>query len=707
MERFVAWIDDVHLLTIHNAEQLLPLVEKDPSPFVVSEDRKIHYKIKGIEIESTNGVKMTFDEELPLGENLHLCWAGKNIPVYAGKIVRTDWFDERYTAFDTEFGAKCGDTETVFQLWAPTATSVKVIIQQFTFPLEQKPRGVWSLRLEGDWHGSTYEYEVTVNGNVHRVIDPYTKGLLANSEKGVLINFSKTKKVADHRPSIDHLQDAIIYELHVRDATVHPNSGVVHKGKFLGLTEKNTKTKNGFSTGLTYLKELGITHVELLPINDFSRVDEWNPEKDYNWGYDPLFFQVPEGSYSVSPNDPVSRINECKAMIQAFHDEGILVIIDVVFNHLFIQKELSETTFEKIVPGYYFRFWEDGTPSNGTGVGNDLATERLMVRKLILDTIDFWLREYKVDGFRFDLMGVIDTETMRQIVKRVKQEPFPILLLGEGWDLPTNLPSNRKATRWNADQLPDIRYFNDEFRDSLKGSTFNTSEVGYVNGKGKYFERLPFLVSGSCIEEFSQPFVEEPTQVINYVESHDNHTLWDRLSISNEDDSVEIRKKMHQLATGLTLLSQGVPFLHAGQEWFRTKKGDENSYLSGDDINQLDWDRRESEWEQIEFIQSLIAIRKAYSVFRMRSKWEIRKRMYILKTPFPVFGFTLFGDGETFAIFTNPSKNLFPVQLPSSGRWEVLATNSDRKKTMQTKIIGEYTTIEPFELIVLKKQFIH
>ncbi|AXI11069.1 type I pullulanase [Oceanobacillus sp. 143] len=644
-----------------------------------------------------------FYEDLPIGETLILQWGEQHIPIFAGAIVRTKWFDNNYSAVDAILGAHCKESATTFAVWAPTAIHVKVRLDEQCYELQRQNRGVWNATVSGNWHGATYEYEVNINGKTILVNDPYAKAMLPNSEKGIVVDFSKLKQVDENnqfRPKPTSLQDAIIYELHVRDATIHPDSNVINNGKFLGLAEIGTTTKNGYSTALSYIKELGCTHVQLLPINDYARVDELNPTQNYNWGYDPLYFQVPEGSYSVVPENPFARINECKEMIGAFHREGISVILDVVLNHVYI---MEESPFEKLVPGYYFRYHENGHLSNGTGVGNDIASERGMARAFILDTIDFWLKEYHVDGFRFDLMGAIDIETMRQIEEHCKEEPVPIMLLGEGWELSTALATEKKATSRNSAQLKSTRFFNDFFRDSLKGNLFHAGDTGYVNGNGRFLERLPGLVSGSAYNLFGSTFVSEVTQTVNYVECHDNHTLWDRLELTNKDTSEMDRKKMQQLATGITLLSQGVPFIHAGQEWFRSKFGEENSYISGDAINQLDWQKRALENESVEFVKSLIALRKKYNVFRMTSKDEINRRLHILETPNPVFGFTLLGDLEDFSIYVNPTKEQQPLQLPSPGNWKVNITNSPQKRWDERTIIGEYTFIDPLELVVLQK----
>ncbi|ASN06728.1 type I pullulanase [Virgibacillus necropolis] len=701
MKNKVAWIDDIRLLTVRL--EGIDLLETEEVPVIYWKKRGKYFPVKIDKIIDDSTVSMTFSEELPMGEILVLLWGKRKIPVYPRAIVRTEWFENHYSDLNAKLGADYQESATTFSVWAPTAISVKVCLNQKVFTLSREKSGIWKRKIVGEWHGFTYQYEVTVNGTTTYANDPYAKAMLANSTKSVIVDLSKTDP-ADftnvERPKLQNLQDAIIYELHVRDATIQANSGVVNKGKFSGLAEAATTTLNSYSTGLSYLKELGITHVQLLPINDFARVNELDSDSDYNWGYDPLYFQVPEGSYSTDPEDPLARIKECKEMIKKFHQEGISVILDVVYNHVFI---MEESPFEKIVPGYYFRYHTDGSLSNGTGVGNDLATERRMVRKFIIDTINFWLQEYKVDGFRFDLMGAIDIETMKNVHERCSKEAVPIMLLGEGWELPTVLAPEDKATAINSQQLSGIRFFNDYFRDSLKGNQFDTNSAGYVNGLGHFIERLPNLISGSALETYGEPFVSEVNQTINYVECHDNHTLWDRLSLTNGDKNAWTRKKMHQLASGITLLSQGVPFIHAGQEWFRSKQGDENSYISGDQINQLDWYQRESENENIVFIKSLIALRKKYKVFRLSSKQEIRKRFKVLTTPSTLFGFALLGEDEDLSIYVNPTEERHRLHLPSSGKWQIAVTNDAQKQQAMEEVIGEYTCIESYELLVLRR----
>ncbi|WP_077624283.1 type I pullulanase [Sediminibacillus massiliensis] len=698
MEKSIAWIDDVKMLAVYIGETEVLGEEK---PVVFWQNNRLEGKIE--KLASDDYAVLVFEEEIPLGYEMELQWGEHRFSVHPRGIVRTPWFDERYDATDEKLGAVYTETATTFSVWSPTAIRMTLHVNDNPYEMERKDNGVWERTLEGNWKNARYYYEVTTNGKNLTTNDPYAKSMTANSGFGIVLDSASTdpSHFRDYeKPAIDHAKDAIIYELHVRDATIFPDSGVENKGKFLGLSEKDTRTSSGHSTGLSYIKDLGCTHVQLLPVNDFARVDESKPDGGYNWGYDPLYYQVPEGSYALDATDPESRVREAKQMIKAFHEEDLSVILDVVYNHVFIQEE---SPFEKLVPGYYFRYHQVDILSNGTGTGNDIASERRMVRKFILDTIDYWLSEFRVDGFRFDLMGIMDVKTMLAIKERCERESAPVLLLGEGWELDTPLPPEQKATIFQSHQLKGISFFNDKFRDSIKGNLFEQTDVGFANGDGRYIELLPQLISGSCLPDHGEQSVTEPFQSVNYVECHDNHTLWDKLELSNEEQTREVRKSIHQIATGLTLLSQGIPFLHAGQEWFRTKQGDENSYISGDEINQLDWSQRVREAENIEWVKALIALRKKYHMFRLATVDEIKERLHILKTPDPVFGFTLFGDDEDLAIFVNPLQKSFQIHLPSPGRWEKLLSNHTGGMSPLCCIVGEQMHIEPYELTILKK----
>ncbi|WP_058307211.1 type I pullulanase [Gracilibacillus massiliensis] len=696
MERLVAWLDEKDRITIE--ENLFDDCRNHVPEITVGKDE---VTIRAIEYLSKQKINIFLDCNLPIGEDAFLRWGENCYSIYPREVVRSVWFDQTYDASNELLGNSYSKEATTFSVWAPTATNVMLILNKQRLMMKRKENGVWYNKVTGDIKDCTYQFAVKINGEERLVNDPYAKSMTANSEECVVVDLESTDP-KNFRTTIYpkvYKKDAIIYELHVRDATSCQESGVQQKGKFLGLTEKNTSTTDGYSTALHYVSELGCTHVQLLPIQDFARVDELQPEKSYNWGYDPLYFMVPEGSYATDVNNPSCRVKECKQMINSFHKEGISVILDVVFNHVF---DHENSVLEKLVPGYYFRYHENGDLSNGSGTGNDLATERKMVRKLILDTVDYWLREYLVDGFRFDLMGLIDIDTMQVIYRRCQLEARPIFLLGEGWDLNTPLPPTIKATIAQSDQIVGISQFNDRFRDVVKG--YDLINKGFVNGDGHYLEDLPQIVSGSSDLRFGNRLFSRPLQSINYVECHDNHTLADWLLKTNPEAAEEDRKRMHQLATGLTILSQGIPFIHAGQEFFRTKYGDENSYISGDAINQLDWKKRVEENENIKWVQQLISLRKQYNVFRLDSAKKIQERFHVIKTPQPVFGYMLFGKKEDFVVFVNPSSNKMNIRLPATGRWEKISSNYSSSNSPICCSWQGKGEVEAYELAIWKKR---
>ncbi|RCW76950.1 type I pullulanase [Saliterribacillus persicus] len=697
MKKRVAWLDEKDTITIEvpkseSLEASLPHVYVGNSPCM----------IKSVGFLDENTAQITLEDPFSLECVASLSWGGDEWQIYLRKVVRSAWFDQTYDCTDEKLGCSYFADRSEFAVWAPTARKVELVIETETFQMERKANGVWYIAVEGDWKNMPYHFVVAINGEVQKVNDPYAKSMTANSERGVVIDLPATDPDsfrAGSYPKVEK-QDAIIYELHIRDATISLDSGVSQKGKFLGLTEEHTKNTAGYSTALSYIKELGCTHVQLLPLQDFARVDELKPEDSYNWGYDPLYYLTPEGSYATDANNPEVRIRECKQMIEAIHKNGMSVILDVVYNHVFDQ---ANSAFEKLVPGYYFRYREDGSLSDGSGTGNDMATERKMVRKFILDAIDYWLDEYHVDGFRFDLMGLIDLETMQQIQQRCLKADRPILLLGEGWELDTELDAKERATAAQSMKLEGVSFFNDVFRDHIKGKVFLSSDAGYINGSGKFLELLPQLVTGSCDERYGHPLFSTPLQSVNFVECHDNHTLWDRLVLSNHELTEESRKKVHQLATGLTILSQGIPFLHAGQEFFRTKKDDGNSYISADEVNQLDWTSRGREEESIQWVRILLGIRKKYRVFRLDSKKEIQKRVHIIPAPHPVFGYMLMGTSLDFAIFINPTASVMNITMPNQGRWEKLSSNHACSLSPISCLLSATTEIGAYEFSVWRR----
>ncbi|WP_309118395.1 type I pullulanase [Paenibacillus sp.] len=598
-------------------------------------------------------------------------------------------FERQYAYDGDDLGATYAPDETTFRLWAPTAEKATLALysggsndaaeERTMTPSRQ---GTWMHRLPGDRHGLFYTYKVLIDGEWREAVDPYARSLSANGRRGAVIDPARAAPdgwAAHVRPPLSAATDAVLYELHVRDATMHPDSGASRPGTFLGLAEEGTRTQDGLPTGVDYLSELGVTHIQLLPVNDFVSVDETDRERLYNWGYDPAFWFSPEGSYATDPQDPAARVRELKTLIQALHGRGLRVTLDVVFNHAF---SAARSALEKLVPGYYFRTEAGGRAANGTGVGNDTASERAMMRKLIVDAISYWAREYRVDGFRFDLMGIHDVETIRLVRERLDDVDETILLYGEGWVLDTPLPEERKAALPNARLLPRVGFFHDRFRDGVRGGVFDAAERGFVGGEGaRAHDVWTGVVGGIDYGRGISGHAAEPEQTINYVEVHDNHTLWDRLALSNGGDDDATRAAMQRLAAALLLTSQGIPLLHAGQEWLRTKRGEHNSYRSPDEVNRLDWKRATCHREHIGYVRGLLALRRSHGAFRLPTAEAIRSALRIVDSPAGVIAYTLQGpaDDRGFRMYAAAFNALtFPasLRLPEGGRWLSLCDGS-------------------------------
>jgi pullulanase len=513
----------------------------------------------------------------------------------------------------------------------------------------------------------------------------------------------------DKGPALKSAVDAVVYELHVRDASIAASSGIKNKGKFLGLAEQGTKNEQGLSTGLDHLKELGVTHIHLLPFYDFLSIDENRPDvPQYNWGYEPLNFNVPEGSYATNPYDGTSRIRELKQMIKAFHDNGLGVVMDVVYNHTMLT---GDSYFNQLVPGYYYRHTKDGAFSDATACGNETASERPMMRKFMLESLKYWVREYHIDGFRFDLMGVHDIETMNIIAGELRKIRPGILLYGEGWTAgPSPLPDTLRALKKYAYRLSNIAVFSDDIRDGLKGSVFVNEERGFATGKPGMEESVKFGIVASCrhpqvnaskVNYSTSAYARDPVSTVTYVECHDNHVLWDKLTISMPGTTAEERKEMYKLCLGVVLTSQGVSFLHAGAEFLRSKKGNENSYNAGDSINALDWDLKSKNKDVFDYVQGLIQLRKAHPAFRMRSGKEVAANIVFLENlPPGVIGYTINGAAandswKKIRVYLNGSKENIPVN-PGSGKWLPAIINNQFTDSLPVQL-----ALKPYSCTIL------
>ncbi|PEA25790.1 type I pullulanase [Bacillus cereus] len=649
-------------------------------------------KIKGISPydknsgDITNKVKIITEQKIDLKQTYKVKIANlADANTEIGKVIRSEEFDNLFYYGGNDLGNMYTPQETKFRLWAPTASEAKLVTYKkwndkigTEINMQQGEKGTWKAELKGNQKGLFYTYKVKIGDKWTEAVDPYVRAASVNGDKGAVIDLEETnpkKWKANKKPKFKNPEDAIIYELHVRDLSIQPESGIKQKGKYLGVTEKGTKGPEGVKTGLDHMKDLGVTHVQFLPIFDYASVNEENlNEPQYNWGYDPKNFNVPEGSYSTNPFEPTVRITELKQMIQTLHDNNLRVVMDVVYNHMY---NAAESNFHKLVPGYYYRYNEDGTLANGTGVGNDTASERKMMRKFMVDSVTYWAKEYNLDGFRFDLMGIHDYETMNEIRKAVNQIDPSIILHGEGWDLNTPLAAELKANQKNAEKMKGIAHFNDNIRDGLKGSVFEEKENGFVNGKQNMEDRIKKGITAGIDYDTNSSTYQDPEQVLTYVEAHDNHTLWDKFELTNPGDSEEVRKQMHKLSSSILLTSQGIPFLHAGQEFMRTKYGDHNSYKSPDSINQMDWLRRAAFNNEVEYMKGLIDLRKKYPAFRMTSAEQIKKYVAFIDVPKNVVAYTIDGKGsgnksEYFMVAHNANREAVDITLPSKGPWKVL-----------------------------------
>lgn len=598
-------------------------------------------------------------------------------------FVRSNDFDN-YFSYDGELGALYEKEGTLLRVWTPTAKSVEVWIyadDSFKGPstkieMVQKPKGIFEAYLPGDQHGTIYVYKILFLNNRESIsVDPYARATTVNGMKSVIADLNRTNPDGwgERLPAFGLPEEAIIYELHIRDFSISETSGIVNKGKFLGLTEKNTQNASGRKTGLDYLIDLGITHIQILPMFDYATVDEANlTEPQYNWGYDPLNYNVPEGSYSTDPFDPFNRIFELKQMIRTLHDNGLRVIMDVVYNHVYDPKDQA---LERTVPGYFYRYNADGSLANGTGVGNDTASERHMMRKYIIDSVKYWAKEYHLDGFRFDLMGIHDSVTMNAIREALDKIDPSIIIIGEGWEMSTPLPEDLKASQRNAQAMPRIAHFNDSIRIALKGSDFgDEKDRGFISGKN-YLEDLLLRNIKGAMHLSSRSSYVDPEQVIQYVEAHDNLTLYDKLLRSNPDDSEEVRIKRHTLATSIVLLSQGVPFIHGGQEFLRTKAGVANSYQSPDEINQFEWERVTTFEESVAYVKGLIALRKSEYLFRLHTHEEIDTHFTMLSENFNIVAFSLTNSEKKYIVIFNGNRSdvIFRIQ---KGKYAILVEDN-------------------------------
>ena len=618
--------------------------------------------------------------------------------------------------------------ETKFALWSPMAEEVKVLLYESghegsayqTLPMTKGEDGTWTAAVQEDLNGKFYTFNVKVDGKwLGDTPGIMAKAVGVNGRRAAILDLDTTDPegwAEDVRPALDNFADVVIYEMHHRDFSIDALSGINNKGKFLAMTEEGTKSAEGEKTGIDHLKELGVNHVHILPSYDYASVDESRlNEAQYNWGYDPVNYNVPDGSYSTDPYNPAIRIKEFKQMVQALHKAGIRVVLDVVYNHTF---DIANSNFELTVPGYFYRFNAEGKYADASGCGNETASDRAMLRKYMIESVLHWVNEYHIDGFRFDLMGIHDIETMNLIRAELNKIDPSIFIYGEGWAAGApQMPQEELAMKANAYKMPGIAVFCDEMRDGLRGPFSDDHDGAFLIGEPGHEMSIMYGLVG-CIEHpqivndsvnYSQkPWAAQPTQMISYVSCHDDMCLADRLKSTLPGSTDAERIALHKLAETFVLTSQGVPFVFAGDEVMRDKKGVHNSYNSPDSINTIEWKNKTAYKEVFNYMKDLIALRKAHPAFRMGDADLVRKHMEFL----PVDGSNLIAfilkdhangdEWKDIVVAFNSRKEPAKVSVPK-GAYTIVCKDGKINAKGMGKVNGTEVTVPAQSAIIMYK----
>ena len=643
----------------------------------------------------------------------------KEIPTYNS-------YTEYPATLDTSLWPEYSPSATSFKLWSPAAEEVNILFYDkgnggeatSTTPLERDSAGLWQISVKGDLHGQYYAFQVKSEGLwLEETPGIYAQAVGVNGMRAMVVDLQKTNPANwsnDKGPAINKPNEAIIYELHVRDITIDKSSGSSLPGKFIGLVETGTTGPEGVKTGLDHIKELGATHVHLLPsFDNYSIKEDQLDSPQFNWGYDPQNYNVPEGSFSTDPFNADVRIKEFKQMVKGFHDNGIGVILDVVYNHT---GRTENSNFNLEAPGYYYRQWEDGKWSDASACGNETASDRPMMRKFIIESILYWAKEYHLDGFRFDLMGIHDIETMNAVAEAVKKVDPNIFIYGEGWtagDSP--LPEPSRALKKYTQEMPQISAFSDDLRDGLKGSVFEDRDTGFVSGKEGMEESIKFGVVGSiqhdqidykAVNYSDAPWTTEPWQAVSYVSCHDNHTIYDKLKISKQVATEEDIIAMDKLANAVVLTSQGMSFLHAGAEMLRTKGGEHNSYNLPDSVNKINWNWKVNNKAVFDYYKNLITLRKNHPAFYMPTGEMVRENLTFIKTKPSIVAFTISNNanGDRWKdILVIYNANEKEVTVDISGEWNIAVKDDEFNETGIQKVTGNVRVPRLSMLVGFKK----
>ena len=675
--------------------------------------------VSDLKLDGATGL-LTLSGKMNFKKEYRLNFKDSGADITLPDIYSSEEFESKYSYLKDDLGANYSAESTTFRVWAPTAKKLELNLYENgdggepynVVEMNKSVRGTWVYTVEGDLNKVYYTYNAYFDGKTNKdIVDPYARTVGVNGKRGMVIDLDSTDPEgwdSDSRHTYPNVTDMSIYELHIRDFSVDPDSGITNKGKYIAFTENGTTTSKGAKTGIDYLKDLGVTTVHILPSYDYGSVDETKLDTpQFNWGYDPVNYNAPEGSYSTDPYHGEVRVKEYKQMVKALHDAGIGVVMDVVYNHTYN----TSYCFNQLVPGYFYR-----PDSNGSGCGNDVATERVMVSKFISDSVKYWADEYHLDGFRFDLMGLIDVDTMNNTRKAVDTIDRNIIIYGEGWTLSTNPTKEGTvfATQKNSELTPGIAYFSDTIRDAIRGHVFTDTDPGYAAIGAKVSD----LRNGIT---YSKRWSKSPLQTVNYDSCHDNHTFFDRLANTAPESSFEDRVKMNKLGAAVTFTSQGIPFMMSGEEFLREKLNEDgsrehNSHASPDSVNQLDYNRAVTYSDVYEYYKGLIEMRKYFSELRMISADAVDNNLVITDTSAlnkKVIAYSIKGslaynsrfgeEAHDMYVIFNPLTEAVKLDLPE-GKWSVVA-NGEKAGTAVLATAEGNVEVAPISAMVLVKDY--
>ena len=636
---------------------------------------------------------VSLDEDYELGATYRLLLDTFPLEtIDASDAVDFSDFDERFYYDEDDLGAIYQKEATTFTVWAPLAESLLLKLispknEEVIYAMKREDKGIYRLKVPGDLLNYKYHYLVNNNGVVTECNDIYAKGTSLNSEYSVVIDYDALLDQPKYKPKnkIDNYVNSLIYEVHIRDINEGNNNNVVNKGKYLGFIEENRKTTDGHPAGLDYIKYLGVSHVQILPILDFNSPDDINTKNWYNWGYDPISFFALEGSYSIHPEEAMSRLLEFKEMVDKLHQNDIRVVLDVVYNHIY---SYEHSDFEKLVPHYYFRKRKNGVLSNASGCGDDFASERKMVRKIIVDSVKYLFSHFDIDGMRFDLMGLLDIETMNQAYDAAKAIKKDIIMYGEGWVMGEELAPELKANKANANKLPNYAFFNDTYRDIIKGPSapYNLHEKGYICGNIDYKFGVDYAFHACVLDLSYEHQYESANQSINYLECHDNNTIFDKLLVSNADEEEKTLLDRVSLANSILLLSFGIPLIHMGQEIGLSKDGLDNTYNTPV-VNNLDYRLVDERFDMVNRFRLMNILAKKLNYKNLFKKEDLANYFEITHLDSGLYSLkaidkNVIDHEKEFLILFNPSNN--PVTFELDDYYTVLE-GVDKHQEIQVK----------------------